>query len=431
MKVLYDVSHQGRAARAAGGRRGIFRATEAFLNQALTHPELDCRLTATGSAAAQFDLDQYATADRPDLAARAAPMWRAARPAAVTARATLAAGHHLRPLLDDYPRAWRLLSFAPRLLVNRLARATPPVAPVDVFHSLFAALPPPSAIRARARVLTIWDLLPITRPEFFPDEATRRMLPAIVRSARPEADWVICTSAATRADFCRISALAPTRVFVVPLAASRELFHPVTDPAAIAAVRRRLGIPAGDYLLSLSAIEPRKNLPHLIDCFRRVLQDGGAGQPTLVLAGAAAGADRRLDEALAALGPLHSRVVFTGHVPDADLAALYSGARAFVFPSLGEGFGLPPLEAMQCGVPVICSNAGALPEVTGDAAISVSPTDAGALIAALRAVLTGDGLTARLREQSLGRAAAFSWRRALDATVAIYGEILSVSHPIA
>ena len=429
MKVLYDASHLGRAARASDGRRGIFRATEAFLNEALTHPELDCRVTASGSAAAHFDLERYLRADRPDRAAHATPLWRAGRPASAAARITLTAGHRLRPLLGDHPRVWRSLSAAPRLLVNRLARAAPSSSSVDVYHSLFAALPASSRAPARARILTIWDLLPIARPEFFPDEATRRALPAIVRSARPHTDWVICTSAATKADFCRFSAMPAARVFIVPLAASPELFHPVADPAAIAAVRRRYGIPEGDYLLSLSAIEPRKNLPHLIDCFRRVLLEGAAGRASLVLAGVAAASDRRLNAAIAALGPLRSRVAFTGHVADGDLAALYSGARAFVFPSLGEGFGLPPLEAMRCGAPVICSTAGALPEVIGDAAIGVSPTDVGALIAALRAVLSDDELVARLRDQSVRRAAAFSWRGVVDATVAIYREALSAAPP--
>jgi glycosyltransferase involved in cell wall biosynthesis len=201
----------------------------------------------------------------------------------------------------------------------------------------------------------------------------------------------------------------------------------VYDPSAIAAVRRKYGVPAGDYLLSLSAIDSRKNLPHLVRCFRRLQADPTAPPVMLVIAGEYTERHRAPLAELEAGSGGQKRILFTGRVADADLAALYSGARAFVFPSLGEGFGLPPLEAMRCGTPVVCSSAPALPEVVGDAALLVDPLDVEALIAALRDVINDDALVARLRERSLARAARFSWRRVIEETVTLYEKLLAAA----
>lgn len=435
VRVLYDVSHQGYAARVPGGRRGIYRATETFLLHALRDPRLDPRLVAYESRTAQLNLRYFAAATDPALAARILPPPRAAHPLRGAAeRAVFAAGVRLRPLLGERRGLWQALAAGPKRLINRQDgdRQRSVSFRADLFHSLFAPLPPAARVPARLRVLTVWDLLPLTMPEHFPDPALRRAIAAAVRSLNQPGVQAICTAAHVQNELLRRTTLDPERVHVVPLAADETIFYPVREPARIAAVRRRYGIPTGDYLLTLSAIDPRKNLPHLLRCFRAVQADSAVPAAALVIAGERQqGAGHVLPEADGAASE-RGRIVFSGRVEERDLAALYSGARAFVFPSLGEGFGLPPLEAMRCGSAVVCSDAPALPEVTGDAALGFPPRDATALVRALRAVLCDDALVRRLRERALQRAARFSWRRTVDETVAVYEQALAspeASHP--
>ncbi|HZQ34473.1 MAG TPA: glycosyltransferase family 1 protein [Dehalococcoidia bacterium] len=427
MRVLYDVSHLGQAARVPGGRRGIYRASEAFLLHALADPRLEIQLVAAESRTAQLNLRYFAAATEPALARRILPVGAPGQPLRSTIeRAVFTAGVRLRPWFGGHSALWHAAARGPKQLVNRMNRDAHHGGPgtVDVFHSLFAPLPAAGPVPARLRMLTIWDTLPLTMPEHFPDPSARRSVAAALRSLRQPWVHAICTAAAAKTELERRAVLEPERIHVVPLAADEARFHPVRDPERLAAVRRRYGIPLGDYLLTLSAIDPRKNLPHLIRAFRAVQADHAVPAATLVIAGERGlGAGRALSEAR--LATERGRIVFTGRVADADLAALYSGARAFVFPSLGEGFGLPPLEAMQCGAAVVCSNAPALPEVTGDAALSFPPRDPAALAAALRAVLLDDALVQRLRERGLRRAVQFSWRRTVDETIAVYEDALA------
>lgn len=427
MKVLYDVSHLGLAARVPGGRRGIYRASEAFLLQALREPRLDLRLVATQSRAAQLNLRYFAAATDPALARRILSVGGPAHPLRdAIERAVFAAGVRLRPWFGGRVGLWHALAGGPKRLLDRSSAGRPLAGaePIDVFHSLFAPLHPAHGVSARLRVLTIWDTLPLTMPEYFPDRAARRAVAAAVRSLAQPGVHAICTAAVVKDELQRRTALEPQRIHAVPLAASEALFYPVRDSERIAAVRRRYGVPPGDYLLTLSAIDPRKNLPRLIRAFRAVQADAAVPAATLVIAGER---EHGTGDALAARDSAvgHGRIVFTGPVDDADLAALYGGARAFVFPSLGEGFGLPPLEAMQCGTAVVCSDAPALPEVTGDAALSFPPRDTAALAAALRAVLSDDALVRRLRLRGLQRAAQFSWRRTVDETLAVYEQAVA------
>jgi glycosyltransferase involved in cell wall biosynthesis len=147
---------------------------------------------------------------------------------------------------------------------------------------------------------------------------------------------------------------------------------------------------------------------------------------SLVIAGKAQWRESEVYGAVQQAG-LEGRVVFPGYVDDADLPALYSAATVFVYPSLYEGFGLPPLEAMACGTPVISSDAASLPEVVGDAALLVDPTDSTALAQALRAVLTQPSLQADLRGRGLDQAALFSWERCAAQTLAVYRQVCSRS----
>ena len=210
------------------------------------------------------------------------------------------------------------------------------------------------------------------------------------------------------------------RVKVVPNAAAR-VFRPVTNRDVIAATRAQYRIPEGEYLLCLGVARPHKNLAHLIRSFFRLLDERSLPGTYLVLAGAKRG--RVDDDVLAAAqssAEHQSRLIFTEYVAEEDLPALYSGAVAFVFPSLYEGFGLPPLEAMACGAPVITSNTTSLPEVVGDAALLIDPTDSDQLCEAMSMVLFNHSLREELKEKSLARATEFSWTRCAELTADVY-----------
>jgi glycosyltransferase involved in cell wall biosynthesis len=202
------------------------------------------------------------------------------------------------------------------------------------------------------------------------------------------------------------------RVHVVPLGVDHVLFRPV---------ERRLAEPP--YVLFVGSEHPRKDLPTLLRALSLVRRDRRFRAVRLVKVGAAgsAEADFRAPAArvIRELG-LAGAVVFTGPVPDADLPAYYSGAECLVLPSRAEGFGLPPLEAMACGCPVVVSTAGALPEVTGGAAVQVPPANPDSLAAALVTVLADDRARGELRRLGLARAAAYTWERTARETAAVW-----------
>jgi len=231
---------------------------------------------------------------------------------------------------------------------------------------------------------------------------------------------LIAVSQCTRRDLAEFYGLAPEAIRVIPEAADPGL-APLEDPAARAAVLARLGLESGRFFLYLGGIDQRKGLNVLLEALAALVQ---AGRPeTLALVGRIAD-DRQYPElraAIARLG-LEGRVRELGFVPDADLPALFGECAAFVFPSLYEGFGLPPLEAMACGAPVVAARAGAVPEVVGSAGLLVEPGDAPGLAQALLELTARPELAADLRARGLRQAAGFSWRRTARETLAVYRE---------
>jgi glycosyltransferase involved in cell wall biosynthesis len=233
---------------------------------------------------------------------------------------------------------------------------------------------------------------------------------------------VLADSKATEGDLIRHYAIPAERIVVV-YPGRDETLAPVADPALLAAVRTRYGL-SGPYLLYVGTLHPRKNLVRLVQAFASFVQSPVARfqcpipNLQLVLAGQKGWLYEEILAQVRQSG-VADRVVLTGYVPDSDLPALLSGALAFVYPSLYEGFGLPVLEAMACGTPVVCSNISSLPEVAGDAALLVDPLDVEAWVTAFCRIAADEGLRRELVERGLRQAQRFSWRRCAEGTLQV------------
>lgn len=421
MDVMYEVANLGLSFGTALTRSGIFRVTESFVREALTHPSIDARFVATDSYASEVQLARYDRSVNARLGARRIAAW----------DCRLSSLEESMSLMD------RLMSVAPHdgdaaparlraemTLLSRMARPRAIDGRVDVYHSLRQPLAARDRIAARVRVATIHDMIPSLFPEVT-EERFVALHDAVLRSIDTERDWVMCVSESTRRDFLTITGMSEERTFVVPLAASAELFRPESDTARLESVLARYGIAGARYVLSLCTLEPRKNLPRLVTAFSTLAANPALSDVRLVLVGALGWKTESLLETIRTAGVPSERLMLLGHVPDEDLPALLTGASVFAYPSLYEGFGLPVLEAMQCGAPVVTSNTSSLPEVVGDAAICVDPTDESALAQALVDVLVSPNLAADLRHRGIERATSFSWRRTVDETVGVYAAMLA------
>jgi glycosyltransferase involved in cell wall biosynthesis len=285
--------------------------------------------------------------------------------------------------------------------------------PVDVLHVQFTAPPfAPCPV-----VTTIHDLSFEHLPETFKRRSRAQLRLTVRRTARTAA-LILTLSEFSRRDIIETYAVDPERVIVTPAAAPAH-FKPVVDEAKLEKVRERHGIGA-NYLLSLGSIQPRKNLTRLIEAFRWLRKSRPDDKPPqLVIAGKRGWLDDEIFRTAQQDG-LNESVKFVGYVPDEDLPALYSGALCFVYPSYFEGFGLPVLEAMQCGAPVIAGNQTSLPEVAGDAALLFDPFDTRALGEAIARVIDHSDYRAELRAKGLKRAAEFSWIATARLTLKAY-----------
>jgi glycosyltransferase involved in cell wall biosynthesis len=269
-------------------------------------------------------------------------------------------------------------------------------------------------VNPRPSVVALHDVSLQTMPELHPQRRVTR-LRALMRLAAQRASRVVClTEIAPRAANARLD-LDPARG-CKRAAGVAPAFRPLDDGLAVAATCDRYGVQPG-YVLFTGTIEPRKNLVTLARAYAQLRAEGFDRR--LVMCGDWGWKSGDLRPAIESLG-IADDVVFTDHVPDDDLVALINGAAAFVYPSLHEGFGIPIIEAMACGVPVVTSNRGALAEVAGGAAILADPTDADDLAAAMRRALTDPVERSRLRVAGLERAAAFSWRNAAHQARAAY-----------
>ncbi len=265
-------------------------------------------------------------------------------------------------------------------------------------------------------VVSIQDTLPVTMPQHFTfwwSHYARIFMPLSARRAA----LILTDSEASRQDIVKDFRVPPEKVIVTYLAAA-PCFQPVSE-AVIAVVKRKYRL--DKFILSVCTLEPRKNVNRLIQAFALLRQAGIDYQ--LIHVGAKGWLyDATLAE-VQRLG-LAESVRFLGHVPVDDLVALYNAASVFVYPSLYEGFGIPLLEAMGCGCPVVTSNGSSLPEVAGEAGILVDPTDVEQIAAAIRQVLDDPALAADRRQKGLARARLFSWDRCAQETLDAYRRVL-------
>jgi glycosyltransferase involved in cell wall biosynthesis len=305
-------------------------------------------------------------------------------------------------------RLWTHARLGPALAGDRPDLLFVPAHVVPLVH-------PPS-------VVTIHDLGYLSFPAAH--TARRRLeLHLTTRWSLRAARQVIAISQATKDDLLRHYGADPARVSVVHHGLSAG-FRPA-EPPAVAAARARHGL-AAPYLLYVGTVQPRKNLQRLIEAFALVAAE--YADLSLVIAGRRGWLTEAIERRAGQLG-LASRVRFLGYLPDEDLPALLSGAAAFVFPSLYEGFGMPVLEAMACGAPVLTASDSSLPEVAGDAALLVDPTDVHAIAAGLRQIVGDERLRADLRARGLARAAAFTWERCARETLAVLLDALATPRP--
>ncbi len=279
-----------------------------------------------------------------------------------------------------------------------------------LYHSPYYLMPYRPRVPA---VLTVYDIIPLRYPQFSSGRS-RLLFRFTTRLALGAARQVIAITENARQDFIAQFGIRPERITAIPLAADPS-FRP-QPAAAIAAVRRKYTLP-GRFVLYLGSNKPHKNLVGLVQAWLASPNEG----LELVIGGAW---DERYPEARQ-LADSHggATIRWIGRVAEEDLPALYGAAEMFVFPSLFEGFGLPVIEAMACGAPVVCSNVTALPEVAADAALLVDPLDTAALGAALHSLAANEGQRADLRARGFPRAAQFSWTQTATCTLEIYRQV--------
>jgi glycosyltransferase involved in cell wall biosynthesis len=264
----------------------------------------------------------------------------------------------------------------------------------------------------------------------FPEFHTRPNIDASERgmefSLKKEANF-IAVSRSAGADLLELYNIPPQQVTMIYEGSDPLTFYPVSDETRLNQLREAYGIPKGvPYFLTLSTLEPRKNLSNTLRAFSRLLRDMPDSPVHLVIAGRLGW---KYDQFLSDLERHRERVIFTDFVPDKDLAALYSGALAFSFVSHYEGFGLPALEAMACGVPVIYGNAGSLPEVVENAGLAANPNDIDQISRCFAALIQDPELRSEMSCRAVKRAAEFSWDTMVRSTVEVYRSLLAGEPP--
>jgi glycosyltransferase involved in cell wall biosynthesis len=289
---------------------------------------------------------------------------------------------------------------------------------IDLFHAPHYVLPPLTPCKS---VVTIHDCIHLRFPQYLPNRLGYAYARSSMWIATHRANRVLTVSEASKRDILRYFRVPEGKIDVIYNAIDDRLGETPTAEE-IERVRERYQLNA-PYVLYAGNIKPHKNLERLIEAFHTLRQDPDLGHVKLLIIGDEISKYASLRRAVHRY-KLHKYVRFFGFVPDKTLAVLYRLARVFVFPSLYEGFGFPPLEAMASGTPVITSNVSSLPEVVGDAALLINPLDPAEIAQAMRRVLLDSELREELRQRGLRRVNEFSWERSVRRVREIYGEVL-------
>jgi glycosyltransferase involved in cell wall biosynthesis len=266
-------------------------------------------------------------------------------------------------------------------------------------------------------VATIYDMSPVIFPQFHTSE-NRNTFARKLQHIRQHADVLIAISESTKRDIIEHLGFPETRIHVAYGGVDAN-FAPLPDQAALRSTLAKYGLREPGYILHVGTLEPRKNLVRLIEAYAQVRQRCGDVTPPLVLVGQNGWDSADIFTAVAR-HKLSDHVQIVGFVADADLPVIYNGATIFAYPSLYEGFGIPVLEAMACGVPVLTSTVSSLPEIVGDTGLLVEATDTQAIAAGLQQLVEDAALRRDLSTRALQRAAQFTWRATAQATLGAY-----------
>jgi len=318
------------------------------------------------------------------------------------------------PNIKPVPAPWSPFSPAGQAAVPRLLRSLE----ADLYHATYYLMP---YLAGLPTVLTVYDLVPLRVPTALAPAWKRHLYHLLHRLAVRRAGLCLAISQATARDMTELLGVPPARVRVTYLAPDPR-FRPAQDPADTARWKQRRGLPAR-YALYVGINKPHKNLERLVRAWDNVMarwREAWGERPALVWAGPQ---DPRFPDAIEAFRRTPSTYAM-GRLPDEELVHLYQGAELLVHPSLYEGFGLPVLEAMACGVPVACSERPALSEIAGGAALLFDPEDETAMADALTELLTSPERRQALALAGLARAAGFTWPATARATLAAYDELM-------
>lgn len=290
----------------------------------------------------------------------------------------------------------------------------------DVFHSFY--YPINNEIRKYTnlkKVVTVHDLIPILFPDL---HFTSSLIENIIASIGKDG-YAICVSENTKKDLLNYAPhLNPEKVFVNLLAASKLLFYVCQNEEKFNSIKKKYNLPE-KYFLSVGTLEPRKNVDFVIRTFLKVIKENDIDDLGLVLVGAKGWDYDKIFDEYNNAEELKDKIIITGRVPDEDLASLYSHAHSFYYMSFYEGFGLPPLEAMQCGVATVTSNTSSLPEVVGDAGIMLDPKDEIGLSQTMLSLYLNESLKEEYAKKGLERSKLFSWEKSVNELVTIYQKI--------
>lgn len=287
---------------------------------------------------------------------------------------------------------------------------------IDIFHCQYMGPP----LTNTPYIVMLHDVIHEYHPEFYPKALCLMMRMFYPFSAR-RASRILTVSEHSKNDIMKYYKI-PAHKIVVTYDGVSEDFSPIHDKRMIQNALRKYNINS-EYILYVGRLEPRKNIPRLIQAFHALKTDTDLKQK-LVITGMKYFQSEKLAEAVNDLG-LQDEVIFTGRVDDIDLPLLYNGASLFVYPSIAEGFGIPPLEAMSCGVPVISSDASSLPEVIGDAGILINPYNISDISEAMYQVLTDRNLQQKMGRKGVAQAKKFSWEDSAKKTLRVYEEVYS------